>query len=201
MDREFIAETSNSQKLKIFFLINTILILISVSIFAVIDFFSVGQKNALDLVYKEIKNPSLLGFFFLSFIVNIFFIPIPFEPLIVLAISRTNFAILASVLIILGVLTANFINYYIGAKFSKTIFIFMSRKKVYKMRKWANSYGVYAVLLSNLIPTFPFPLVSLGLGIARYNFLRLTIFTIIGTMLKFLAIILLYNFFKVSLFK
>lgn len=201
MEKEFIAEISNAQKLKIFFIIISSILLIAGIFISAINFFEGGQKAVFDFFSNEIKNPSLPGLFFLSFIVDLFFIPLPSEPLMIFSLQRGNPIILSLVLILFGLLAGNVVNYVVGEKFSNAVFIFMSRKKVYKVRRWANKYGAYAILLANLIPTLPSPLLSLGLGIAKYKFMRLFILFLIGALVKFILIIALYSLFQFNLFQ
>ncbi|GEM_PF-1972783 len=201
LKKEFIAETSNYQKLKIFIItVGALFALISLSIPAV-SFFernNVSSYQAVKLFFKEeIKSPSMPSLFYLAFIGDLFFIPLPTEPLMILSLQKGNPIVLSLIILLAGLLAGNLVNYFAGEKLSRFVFVFLSRKKVYASRRWVHRYGSYAIFIFNLVPVFlPSPLLSFGLGIAKYNFFRFLIFTFLGNIIKFAAIIALYFLFK-----
>ncbi len=198
-EKEFIAETSNKQKIKIFF-IACFILLTAVSIgVAAITF--LGKTNTISFkamhtfVLDEIKRPSVPSLFYLGFLGDLFFNPLPTEPLMIFSMQKGNPILLSLITLLTGLIAGNGVNYLIGQKFSKFIFIFISRKEVYKSRRQVNKYGAYAVFAFNLIPILPSPVLSFGLGIAKYNLTRFFIFMILGILVKLVLIILLFFMF------
>ncbi len=69
-----------------------------------------------------------------------------------------------------------------------------SKKKVYDTRRFVNKYGALGIFLFNFLP-FPAPLLTFALGIARYNFTRLFVLTLVGKLAKYIVLIIIYAVF------
>ena len=65
---------------------------------------------------------------------------------------------------------------------------FISKKKVYETRRFINRFGGYGVFLSNLSP-LPAEILTFALGITKYNVYRLYTLQILGTVIKYVAIV------------
>ena len=83
------------------------------------------------------------------------------------------------------------LNYYIGFKLSPYVIDLLSKRKIYHARRYIHKYGGYGIIIFNVLP-LPAPLLTLALGITKYNFRRLMILTIIGRGLKYASVIVFY---------
>jgi len=68
----------------------------------------------------------------------------------------------------------------------------VSRKKVYKARRYINKYGSYGIFLFTAVPFLPGPLVTFALGVAKYNIPRLFVITFLGKSLTYGIIVILF---------
>ncbi len=193
METHFINESEN-RKLRILFLF-IFIILIIISFSAFIGTFT-GKENLLFIssfqkIQIEMINTTSEGLFYSGFFGGLFFLPIPQELFFYLGLIRRNQILLSFILINAGYMLAQFVNYYIGLKMSTVFMSIVSRKKVYKARRWTNKYGSYGIFWFNFLP-LPAPLLTFALGITKYNLKRLTILTLAGTTAKYSAIIIFY---------
>ena len=88
-----------------------------------------------------------------------------------------------------GYMLAQILNYFVGFKMSNLMLHLVSKKKVYKTKRWINKHGAYGIFIFNAVPIFPAPLLTFALGVTRYNFKRLFIITAIAKILEYLALI------------
>lgn len=197
---EFIKEISNRQKVRIFFVSLMVLIVIFALFTMFFTFLKQGLQDSISFqamkgfFEKDIKNTTPLGLFYISFLGNLFLIPLPIEIPFFLGVTKGNPFFLSLFLVLAGIIPSQAINYIIGTKFSRIVFTFISTKKIYKVKRWVNNYGSYAIFGFNLLP-LPSNELTFALGIAKYNITRLFVFTIVGSIIKFFAIFGFYVFF------
>ena len=193
VEKEFIVEVSNKQKLEIFF-VSAMILTVLAGIF--IMFFLFFKEGIITSSFfqtfraffeKDIKNATPLGLFYMSFIGNLLFVPLPFEIPFFIGLTKGNDFLLSFFLVIAGLIPSLAIDYIIGKKLSRIVFTFISPKKIYKAKRWVNKFGAYAIFGFNLLP-LPSNELTFALGIAKYNITRLFVFTLLGTILKMLAI-------------
>ncbi|MBI2448960.1 VTT domain-containing protein [Candidatus Pacearchaeota archaeon] len=201
-EKEFIVEVSNKQKIEVFFVSVMILTVFVGIFFAFFLFFKEGIATSsffqtLNAFFeKDIKNATPLGLFYMSFVGNLLFIPLPFEIPFFIGLTKGNDFLLSSFLVIAGLIPSLAIDYILGKKISRIVFTFISTKKIYKAKRWVNKFGVYAIFGFNLLP-LPSNELTFALGIAKYNITRLFVFTLLGTIIKMLAI---FGFYWISPF-
>ena len=196
-DFQFIEYAPHRQKVKSFLWISaSIIILIALGFLFTIFWYKVIQYlPGLSLITNHIKKAvtdvSLTGLFYGHLIGGLFFIPSPDELIFYYALLKGNPFWLAIIFATAGYLIAQVLNYYLGKKLSEPILTFVSKEKVYKFRRMTHKYGAMAVFIFNVSP-LPAPLLSLALGIAKYNFSRLMIWTTLGKIVKYGAVGLFY---------
>ena len=193
----YIKETSNKYKIKLFLTSVIVFIIILGSLIAFTNTFLKPTSDfpALDSVkqtlFNEIKSFSPAGLFYTGIIGGLFFIPLPQEAFFYYGLSKGNPLFLSLLTINSGYLIAQGINYFIGLKFNKYFFYFVSKRKLYKARRFINKHGGKGVFLFNLFP-LPAPLLTFSLGIAKYNLYRLSFYILLGVAFKYFLIILLF---------
>lgn len=191
---EFIKETSNKPKLFVLF-VNLVLFIIVLSAF-LIAFNSHFNDNAVvsavkDHFYTHVKNLTSEGIFYVGFVGGLFFVPIPQEIPYFYSLVKGNDIFLMTLLVNTGYLLAQIVNYLVGRQLNHFFIHAVSKKKVYSVRRFVNNYGAKGVLIFNILP-LPAPLLTFGLGLARYNSKKLFFWTIVGTAVKYTAIILFF---------
>lgn len=197
---KFVKETSNLRKIKIFFLLISVLLILA---FLWIIFWehmskvmmgSFIYKEVLPLVGNEVKNFTLLGIFYVNFIGSLFFIPLPNEIIYFTGLLKGNKIVTSLFVAMGGIVPAHLINYFIGNRLSKFFVNLISKKKLYKTRRTVNKYGPLGVFAFNFLP-LPSPLLTFVLGLIKYNKNRLFTFIIMGNLLKLSLIGGAYYFF------
>ena len=200
-DLNFIQE--NSHLSKIWTLISSIFVLLLIlvgSIFFSTFFLSVLYSIPylhilINLLIENVSKATILGLFYSHLVGGLFFIPSLDEVLFYYGLSKGHQYLIAFMSAISGYMIAQVINYYLGNKISPLIMHVVSKRKVYKARRFISKHGMWGILLFNFIP-FPAPLLSFGLGIVKYNVVRLFTFTLIGLALKYIFLIIIYILFS-----
>jgi len=119
-----------------------------------------------DVIIAIFVKYGLFGLFFSSFVSSLFFVPayasflIPFY----LGLHFNPWYIL--IVIWIGAIVGEVVNYYLGYVGSKYVF----HKEVKKAEKWLNKWGDMSIFIVNLIPIFPADIVNLLVGFFRMNF-------------------------------
>ena len=186
----FIKETSNYQKLKVFFLSVLVAVVVIGAGIAVLTLYSEAItvsrpfRAIRGFVMQDISRFTPVGLFYLAFVGGLFFIPLPIEAFFFKGLLNGNPAMLSFFLVLAGILPSQAVDYFIGDRFSPVVMQFMSRKKVYKAKRWVNRYGPHAIFFFNVLP-LPSPLLTFALGIAKYNPVRLYAFLVLGNIVKF----------------
>ena len=198
---DFIQE--NSHLSKIWTLISSIFVLLVIlvaSFFFSAFFYDLLYSlpyinNLMVFLIDNISNATVWGLFFAHLIGGIFFIPSPDEIIFYYGLVKGNPYFLAFLSAVTGYMIAQVLNYYIGNKISPLVMHIISKRKVYKARRFVNRHGTFGIFLFNFLP-FPAPLLTFALGIAKYNFTRLFTITLIGKMCKYIVLIIFYFIFS-----
>ncbi len=140
----------------------------------------------------HITNWTMLGSLYVAFFGGMFFIFVPMEGYFVPALQNNNGLVLFTIFII-GILVSYSIDYLIGLKLSKIAKRLVSPRKFYKIKSIINRHGKLAILVANIIPFLPSQQVTFILGVFKYNKLRLLIFTMLGQMLKYMALLAVFS--------
>ena len=194
----FIYETSNREKIKVF-IISTIVIasllmggfILEQTVYDKIKdtafFGSIG-----DFFKAEITRLTPTGLFYAGLLGASIFVPMPIEILYYIGLTKGSPVILSFFLINIGIALAQAINYWIGSRFSPLFLHFISTRKIYKVRRFVNKYGAYGVFFFNIIPTAPSEILTFALGITRYNVARLFIIMTAAILIKYVVISAIY---------
>ncbi|NOZ81402.1 MAG: VTT domain-containing protein [DPANN group archaeon] len=190
---EIIEEVSNSQNVKVLLVSILSLLLLIGLVFLVYSYKEAlvvqhSYEGVKELFEEDLANFTPLGLLILSFVGGFFFIPLPIEVFFFNGLLNGNSPWVSLLFVVIGYLPAQFINYVIGNRFASLVLTIFSRKKVYKVKRWVNRFGPYAIFGFNILP-LPSPLLTFALGIANYNLLRLFFWMILGTILKYMVII------------
>ena len=152
-------------------------------------------EKSVGFFQQDIIKLNTRGIFYVTFLGDLFFNPLPAEIFFYDAIIKGNSPILfLFIAAIIGAFLSHLINYILGRKFSIFFMYFVSKKSLYKVRAKVNRYGAYAVLFCNILP-LPSPLLTFGLGVTRYNSSRLFIMLMIGNIIKYGFLALTYIYF------
>jgi membrane protein YqaA with SNARE-associated domain len=156
----------------------------------------------IDYLITEIQSKSFLGLFLTSFLGGLFFFFFPLEIYFfsILTINSTFSSILLPY--VLGVICAQFMNYWLGLRLNRLCIIFIPPKNFYKMKGLLNKWGIWMILLMNMMP-LPSPVFSTVLGAFKYNFKKFSVFAILGILILYFSIFLaniLLNKFNLELF-
>ncbi len=193
----FIAENSSKEKIKTAIVFSAILVLIIVFIlfFSVIQYLVLQNLPfigaAANSIKKDLINTSPIGLFYSHFIGGIFFVPSADEAIFYYGLLTGNPPFLSFTAALCGFFLSQILNYFFGSKISSFMLPIISKKKLYKTRRYVNKYGAYGIFLFNFLP-FPSPLLTFALGIARYNKYRLFLIILISKSLEYSALILLF---------
>lgn len=186
MQTNFVIETTRHRRRRL-------LILGTLTLLAgMIASVSIGQ---LQVIFSNISTWEITPFtiFVLGSLSGLFFFPVPIEALFYVALESGNSATLTTVAVMAGFILGNVVSYLLGWKLSRVVMGFAPPKKLHAVRRYVVRWGVPAVFVLNLIP-FPSPLLTFGLGIARYHFTRLFSVLVLANFIKFLAIVLFSGF-------
>lgn len=149
-----------------------------------------------NFISTQITEVTSLGLMFLGFFGGLFFIPLPIEALFTAGLIKGNAMLLSFILLFGGYMIAQIINYILGSFCSKWARQLISIKQLSKVKRWVNRYGSVAVFLVNMIPFLPSPLMTFALALTRYNMTRLFTFLMLGFILKFGAIMIVFSLFN-----
>ncbi len=122
----------------------------------------------------NLVNTTPMGLFYGHIIGGLFFMPSADELVFYYGLMKGNLILLSFAAAVVGYLLAQLLNYFMGLKMSNFLLQIVSKKKVYKTKRWMNRYGVYGIVIFNILP-LPAPLLVFALGITKYNFKRLFI--------------------------
>ncbi|MBS3094379.1 VTT domain-containing protein [Candidatus Pacearchaeota archaeon] len=193
----YIAETSNKYKIKVFLTgLIVFIILVGVVVVFTDTFGSLGSnipfiESIKSVVIEEVKALTPTGLFYTGFAGGLFFIPLPQEIFFYYGLLKGNSMFLSLLTVNAGYLLSQVVNYYLGSRLNKFFLHIVSKRKLYKVRRFINKQGGKGVFIFNFLP-LPAPVLTFGLGIAKYNIYRLFFYTILGTALKYALIILFF---------
>lgn len=196
-DFKFVIENSNRQKIRVFFtslIVFIVLIGLGFSLFITFnDFDKSGNimETVKEKIMDQVKSITPAGMFYSGFWASLFFMPLSQELFFYYGISKGSSIYLSLLMINAGFLLAQYVNYEVGKRLNRFFLYFMSKKKLYKTRRFINKRGWLGVFLFNLLP-LPAPLLTFALGITKYNIYRLFFFMILGNIIKYAVMIVFF---------
>jgi membrane protein YqaA with SNARE-associated domain len=180
MTTDFLVETSENKKPRI---IALGIIFIIVLVATLLMF-----RNGIPSFDMDFTSLTPLNLLYMSFASGLFFFGLPLEAALLTAVNNGSPIVASALFMIAGFTVGNLVSYVIGWKLSRIALQLVSAKKVYGLRRKVNAHGTVFVFLANAIPFIPAPVLTFGLGIARYNMARLFTFLVLGASLKFFVV-------------
>jgi len=198
----YIQENNRLSKIRsvVIFIISCLVFLFLAILFykfwsSVIQTIPILNKIMISLRYN-LTNTTPIGLFYGHFVGGIFFVPSADELIFYYGLLQGNPPLFSFGAALFGYMLAQVLNYLMGSKISTLVLHLVSKKKVYKTKRWVNKYGAYGIFLFNVTP-LPAPLLTFALGVTKYNFKRLFLITIVAKVLEYLAIIGIFLLFSV----
>lgn len=188
MPTNYLFETSENKKPR---LIALGIILIVASIF-----FFVVLRNGIPSFEPDFSSLTPINLLYMSFASGLFFFGLPLEAALMAAVRNGSPAVASSIAMVAGFTIGNFVSYVIGWKLSRIALQLVNAKKLYSLRRQVNQKGALFVFLANTIPFIPAPVLTFGLGVARYNMARLFTFLVLGASIKFSVVAYLAGVFS-----
>lgn len=192
MTRTFIAETTHQRRQRLYTLavLGVLCLILAASLWAGGGALSeVGLLVDDSLSFLNSDAPLTTSQLFVTgFVGGLFFIPLPLEIITYMSIVRGSPPLESALAVVIGFLLSNIFNYVVGWRLSGFVKTLISTKKMYAMRRKVNRYGSYAVFGINVILA-PAPLLTLALGIVRYNLTRLFVLMAVANVVKFSVVI------------
>lgn len=200
-DYKFIYENSNTQKIRVFLFTFFIVLVLGIIILTFREPLYNSAQNAsifksiISLAKLQLTELTPAGLFYAAMIGGLFFVLMPLEVIFYGSVVKGSDPVFSVIMMTLGFITAQVINYYLGLKLSPLLMFFVSKKKVYETRRFINKYGGYGVFLLNVSP-LPAEILTFALGITKYNAIRLFTIGGTGTLLKYIGIAIIALFFQ-----
>lgn len=190
----YLRENSPVRKIKglVFFILVSVIFLFLVFLVYkswnnIIQTTPIVNKVMVSLKYNLV-NTTPIGLFYGHFIGGIFFVPSADELIFYYGLLSGNPPLFSFFAALTGYMLAQILNYLAGSKMSTFILHIVSKKKVYRTKRWINKYGAYGVFFFNITP-LPAPLLTFALGVTKYNFRRLFIIMILAKSLEYLILV------------
>jgi membrane protein YqaA with SNARE-associated domain len=147
-------------------------------------------NNIYILIMKELANKSVLGLSLITFFGSLFLIGYPAE-LLFIVYSKVGYSMLyVSAIMIIFSMLGQAVNYGIGFFIEKK---FLEKYIKHSKKEYLSSlkkYDAMFIVIINLLP-LPSDILTLLLGMIKYDFRKTMLFTLIGRVLKFLFMIIL----------
>lgn len=185
MDYDMQLETTDQLRARLVAL-GVVALLVLIALVAILQGFDIPKAFSIDTLIRA-EGATPVHMFVAAFASGLFFLPVPIEVAFILGVRNGMNPLLAVLGTVAGFVLGHTISYLIGLKLSHFVRFIVSPKKLYGLRRKVNKYGSWAVLAFNLLPA-PSPQLTFGLGIARYNMVRLIILVVLGNLVKYVAI-------------
>ena len=172
-----------------------ILLIISYFFLKDSDIFIFILMNAMIKYFSShIMGATLLGAFYTTAIGGFFLFTIPLEVLFVKFLRAGRPVLFIFILYFLGLIISFTLNYLVGLKLASLSKKLVSPKKFYKIKGALNRWGALTIFLFNAAPLPAQPLAVI-LGVFRYNKTRFYVFFLLGQLVKYTVISIIYYFF------
>jgi membrane protein YqaA with SNARE-associated domain len=156
------------------------------------NFFLVRGINSIFAnVAGNIAKFSVLGGLYASFFGGLFFVPLPIEVVFIGFLKAGQNVALMTLIFLLGVVLSYWFNYQVGFWLSGTSKKIIGAKTFYKIKLMFNKYGPWGIFLFNVSPLPSQPLSTI-LGVFNYNRKKFWFYTMLGEVIKFVAMAIGY---------
>lgn len=141
---------------------------------------------------EEVQKKSIIGLWLMTFAGSLFFVVVvPSEILFVVYVRAGNSILSISAIMLLSSMLGQFVNYGFGYFIKKKMLHEYVRHGKRHFVDHLKKYDAAFIIILNIMPV-PSDILSLFLGIIRYNFRRFVILTLLGRFLKLAFLIILY---------
>jgi len=189
----------------IFFTLLSVIVLLFQEQFLSLVFWVIEQigiyvpflKPPIEFVVNHIIARDLIGLFCFMFMGRNPFIPIPLEPYMFLVLANTGNFLAVLFITTIAITCGACFCYFIGFVIGKRVIEFVFKEKVQKNKWFEKHTGIFAFVIA----LFPLPdILSIIFGVHRSNIKHFIIGTFLGTLVKFLLIMLLYSYFEAQVY-
>jgi membrane protein DedA with SNARE-associated domain len=201
MPHTFVHETANNRVKRLVALLVMILLVVSALVVAAVNYGRIQGKPSSESLLSRytpdvVHDITPFKQFILSMVSGIAFIPIPapVEITFYVGLKQGEPLLLSMGATLLGYVIGSAISYLLGWKLSKQVVYLLSTRKIYAIHRQVNKYGVWAIILANLIPFMPGDLLSFSLGMTKYNAKRLFFFLTLSIIVNLSVIAALFYF-------
>ena len=150
-------------------------------------------------IESEVIGNTLKGLFFMALFGTLFFLVLPSEALFLYYISSTLYnPVLIISLMLIGNMIGMTFNYLFGRVLGQRFLMFIFRKNFMKYQDLIQRFGGYFLLFGNIIPG-PIEVLGVFYGGFRFPFMSYLYLTLIGRLIKYVIIFMVFFFFWDSL--
>lgn len=140
----------------------------------------------------ENKKPILESFIIINFLGYLFFLMMPIEGLFIYYLTLDFHWYTLTILALITSILAQIVNYYIGSAISKKYLVYLfGRKKYEKRKEFLQKNGNWIIFLFSL-SVLSSPIIVLFAGFVRCKLKDVLIFSFLGLIIKYLAIVIFY---------
>jgi len=186
------------QNLLIFSLVSVIILLIMESVFIAIRYDPLQWLISIPFVNNIFKSVSTLleaknyfGVYLFFSSAALFIFPTPLELFYFGFLTQGYYFPKLYFVTLLGVLTAQHINYFLGRFFGRLLTRFIRRKTEEKYRQRLEKYGQYFILFMHMFP-LPYAILNFVIGVTRFHYLRWLMMATIGLSINYTIIYLVF---------
>lgn len=142
-------------------------------------------------VQEKISAQTPLGFYLLFSIAALFFFPTPLELIYFGFLQQgVNFQMIY-LMTLLGVITAQHINYVLGRFFGNFLHRFIREKSRERLKYILHEKGGYAIFMIHLLP-LPYALLNFVVGVTKYPYRKWVMLMIPALIINYFVFFLLY---------
>jgi membrane protein DedA with SNARE-associated domain len=142
-------------------------------------------------VQEKISSQTPLGFYLLFSIAALFFFPTPLELIYFGFLQQgVNFQMIF-VMTLLGVITAQHINYVLGRFLGNFLHRFIRKKSRDRLKYILHEKGGYAIFIIHMLP-LPYALLNFVVGVTKYPYRKWVMLMIPALMINYFVFFLLY---------
>lgn len=142
------------------------------------------------------RTPDLYSFATVHFAGYLFFLLMPVEALVPYYLSQAHSGLVLVVIALATAMFAQFFDYLIGRLASDRIINgLIGQKRLQRAEGFIERYGPWTILLFNLSPLSS-PIVVAAAGAIRFGLYRTMLYSFMGLVVKYLAIVYLFGVFS-----
>ena len=142
----------------------------------------------------NVKQATYLGVFYTIVIGGLFFVIIPLELAFIGFLRAGVNPVNTIIIFLLGFFLSYSINYFIGFRLANIAKRLINLKTFYSLKAVLNKYGAPAIFFINVFP-LPSQILSVLLGVFRYNKIRFFLFFLAGQGVKLSIIAIALSYF------